>query len=145
MACQLVSATYIITWSNIKIEEKLTSSLIKHSKYITEANITRLIRQLVEEAQKTKLVLECSYCFEQRSDGIIPMEPISGDSSLPDHSALGSSTVHGISEAKSLPSKDEKPKKTGRKTTTEKLLEEAAERVKMSGDLEKIQAALQAM
>lgn len=54
--CHLVSATYVITWSNIKKEEKLASSLIKHPNYVTEDNICQLIRQLVEEARKTKVV-----------------------------------------------------------------------------------------
>lgn len=41
---QLVSITYIITWSNIKKEKKLISSLFKYSTYIIEANITYLIK-----------------------------------------------------------------------------------------------------
>ena len=43
LACQLVLATYVITWSNIKKEERLTSSLIKHPNYATEDNIHQLI------------------------------------------------------------------------------------------------------
>lgn len=119
--------------------------MVKHSTYTTEANIARLIRQLVGEARKTKLLLECSFCFGRRSDGIVPTEPTNTVFSFPDYPEFSSSISHNTPAVKSLLLKDEKSKKAGRKTTTKKLLEEVAERAKMSRDLEKTQTALQIM
>lgn len=100
---------------------------------------------MVEEARKTKLVLECSFCFGRKSDRIIPTEPINTVPSFSNHPQFSSNISQNTPEVKSLSLKAEKSKKTGRKTTTKKLLKEAVEKIKMSGDLEKTQTALQAM
>lgn len=115
LACQLVSVTYVIIWSNIKKKERLASSLIKHPNYTTEDNIRQLIRQLVEEAKKTKVVLECSYQFGRRADGVVPLESTAG---LPENS--GNSSALPIGLASSISTAKNEKKKPGRKTTNRK-------------------------
>lgn len=119
-------------------KKKLTLSLIKYSIYIIEVNITRLIKQLVEKAKKTKLVLKYNYCFKRRSDKIIPTKSINAISSLSDYPVFNSSISDNILKVKSLVlSKDKMLKKTRKKTTTKKLLKEVTKKSKISGDLEK--------
>lgn len=66
-----VSTTYLITWTYIKMKDKLVLSLIKYLNYVTKDNICQLIFQLIEKAKKTKVILECSYSFGKRVDGVI--------------------------------------------------------------------------
>lgn len=57
LTCQFISETYIIIWSKIKKEEKLILSLVKYNTYTTEVKFTYLIRELVGEVRKLKLIL----------------------------------------------------------------------------------------
>ena len=65
-----------------------------------------------------------------RNNEIVSIKPINIISSSPNYPEISSSISYNISE--------EKCKKVKGKTITEKLLEEAIERAKMSGDFEKI-------
>lgn len=43
LACDLLSATYFITWSNSKIKKRLASYSVKDFSYLTEVYIKQLI------------------------------------------------------------------------------------------------------
>lgn len=145
LVCQSVSITYIITQSNIKKEEKLILSLVKHSIYTIKVNIAHSIRQLVRKVKKTKLVLKYSFYFGRRSDGIVLIKPTNTISSFSDHLKFNSIIFYNFLKVKSLLLKEEKSKKAKRKTTTKKLFDKAAEKAKMNKDLKKTQTTLQAI
>lgn len=111
--------------------------MVKHSKYITDVNIIHLIKQLVRQARKTKLVLEYSFCLRRKNDEIVLIEPTKIIFNFSDHPYFNSSIFHNILEFKSLLLKNEKSKKVGRKITTGKLFKKVTKGAKMNGDLEK--------
>lgn len=82
--------------------------------------------------------MKYSYYFEKKSDKIILIKLINIISSLSNYPDLNFNISYNIPKIKSLIlPKDKKLKKTRKKTTTKKLLEEVTKKSKMNGDLKK--------
>lgn len=142
-ACHLVSTIYIVTWSGIKKEERLVSSLLKHSTYLTEVYIKQLVRQLVDDARKIRLVIETTYSFGQKEDGFLPI-PEPSLSPLPTSIGIGAkASASATLRLDDGNIQDKSRGKTKRKTKTDKLLAKLREQMVLMGDIQKTQLVLQ--
>lgn len=105
-----------------------------------------MIRQLVDESRKTRLVIEVTYNFGRRIEGSLPpTEPIShaSTSTTPTLISVPTNSASTIAPSVDPGFQNTTQGRKGRKTKTDKFLSELEEHTALMGQLQKTQLALQ--